>query len=110
MPMPVKNFAAVKDAEVTQHTLAFVSRMLAAAENQATCHFIVAHKWTGDAYTLQVYHFEAHHIYQAGCPRSIRGWLESIAKERKNLKLLNTNEVFRLQVVEDRDATAVGWA
>ena len=109
MPSVVKNLACVCDAPLTSHSLGFITVMLAAAANSAIP-FVVAHRWTGDTYSTTVYDAAAHHLYRATHQASIRGWLNAIAAERQNIKVLGDKEVLKLRFIEDPSAEAIGWA
>ena len=105
----VKNLAAVADAPLTTHSLAFISQLLAAGSNSATP-YVVAHRWTGSTWSTTVYDAAAHRLYRATHGKSVRSWLRAIAAERKNIQVLKNDEIMHLQIVEDERATAVAWA
>jgi hypothetical protein len=108
MPVIVKNLAAVADAPLTTHKWTFITVMLGAAAN-SHIPFVVAHRWTGDTYSTTVYDAAAHRLYRATHPRGMRGFLKAIASERRNVKLLKSDEVLCLRVVDGREADRAGW-
>jgi len=108
MSSVVKNLAAVADAPLTGHTLSFLSQLLADRENQERL-FVVAHRYTGDHWSTTVYDVQNHHLYRAMHPKSVRSWLQAIARERGNIKVLKDQECMRLQVYEDERVSRATW-
>lgn len=100
MPVIVKNLAAVADAPLSTHTLPFVSQFLLDRANSAKL-FVVAHRWTNGQYSTTVYDVLGHRLYRAMHPKSVRSWLQEIARERGNIRVLKTNEAMHLQIYED---------
>jgi hypothetical protein len=97
----IKNLAAVADAPLSTHSLAYISRMLCSAENRDRL-FIVAHGHSGEKYSTTVYDVLAHHLYRAVHPTSIGSWIKAVSQENKSIQFLKKNEILRLQIVEDK--------
>lgn len=97
----LKNLASVADAPLTTHALAFVLRYLANPQN-AERPLVVAHRYTGSAWSTTVYDVVGHHLYRTTTRKSIRSCLHALADECANIRVLGTNEVMQLEIIEDK--------
>lgn len=101
----LKNLAAVADAPLTTHALAFVLRYLSNPQN-AERPLVVAHRYTGSTWSTTVYDVTSHRLYRTTTRKSIRSCLHALADECANIRVLREDEVLRLEIVEDARVTA----